>query len=160
MFHLPLLLLPLFLLQGACRVVLRSAPSSFVKPARLLAPEGRLSKASPRRGTSDGLVDLPPSCCSATVWRTSKAFLPTMKEVPAEARLASHQLMLRAGLVRPLASGLYTWLPLGLRVLSKVSAVVREELDAAGCMETQMPSVLPGKLWEESGRYDGGVGIH
>lgn len=83
----------------------------------------------------------------------SQYFLPTVKEMPASAELASHQLMLRAGLIRKLASGLYTWLPLGLRVLYKVSSVIREEMVAAGAQEVSMPMVQPSELWEESGRW-------
>lgn len=83
----------------------------------------------------------------------SQYFLPTVKEVPASAELASHQLMLRAGLIRKLASGLYTWLPLGLRVLQKVAEVIREEMVAAGALEVSMPMVQPSELWAESGRW-------
>ena len=86
--------------------------------------------------------------------RISEFPLFTLKEDPAGAEIVSHRLMLRAGLVRSLASGLYTWMPLGLRSLRKVSAVVREEMDAAGAIELSMPSVQPAKLWRESGRWD------
>src|SRR5215213_1492201 len=77
----------------------------------------------------------------------------TLKETPAEAEVVSHQLMLRAGLVRRLASGLYTWLPMGLRVLRKVEAIVREEMNRAGAFELLMPSLQPAELWQESGRW-------
>jgi prolyl-tRNA synthetase len=77
-----------------------------------------------------------------------------VKETPADAETASHQLMLRAGMIRKLASGLYTWLPLGLRVLHKVSQIVREEMDKSGAMEVSMPVVQPAELWTESGRWD------
>ena len=80
--------------------------------------------------------------------------LTTLKEVPADAEIVSHQLMLRAGLIRRLASGLFTWMPLGLRVLRKVEAIVREEMDRAGALELLMPAVQPAELWEESGRWD------
>jgi len=80
--------------------------------------------------------------------------LPTLKETPAEAEVVSHQLMLRAGMIRKLAAGLYTWLPLGLRVLRKVEAIVREEMDAAGAQEVLMPVVQPADLWQESGRWE------
>ena len=80
--------------------------------------------------------------------------LTTLKEIPAEAEIASHQLMLRAGLIRRLASGLFTWMPLGLRVLRKVEQVVREEMDRAGALELIMPAVQPAELWRESGRWD------
>lgn len=86
--------------------------------------------------------------------RLSTLALNTLKEVPADAEIASHQLMLRAGLIRRLASGLFTWMPLGLRVLRKVEAVVREEMAAAGAHEVLMPAVQPAELWEESGRWD------
>ena len=86
--------------------------------------------------------------------RASRMLLPTLKETPAEAEVVSHQLMLRAGMIRKLAAGLYTWLPLGLRVLRKVEAVVREEMDAAGAQEVLMPVVQPADLWQESGRWE------
>jgi prolyl-tRNA synthetase len=86
--------------------------------------------------------------------RLSQFHLATVKEVPADAEIASHQLMLRAGMIRKLASGLYTWSPLGLRVLRKVEAVVREEMDRAGAIELLMPSVQPRELWEETGRWE------
>jgi prolyl-tRNA synthetase len=80
--------------------------------------------------------------------------LTTLKEVPAEAEIVSHQLMLRAGLIRRLASGLFTWMPLGLRVLRRIEAVVREEMDRAGALELLMPAVQPAELWQESGRWE------
>jgi prolyl-tRNA synthetase len=86
--------------------------------------------------------------------RYSEFGLTTLKEVPAEAEIVSHQLMLRAGLIRRLASGLFTWMPLGLRVLRKVEKVVREEMDRAGALELLMPAVQPAELWQESGRWD------
>ena len=86
--------------------------------------------------------------------RFSKFGLTTLKEVPAEAEIVSHQLMLRAGLIRRLASGLFTWMPIGLRVLRKVETVVREEMDRAGALELLMPAVQPAELWQESGRWD------
>jgi prolyl-tRNA synthetase len=86
--------------------------------------------------------------------RTSKFLIATQKEVPADAEVISHQLMLRAGLIRKLAAGLYTWLPLGLRVLRKVEGIVRDEMDAAGAQELSMPVVQPAELWQESGRWD------
>jgi len=85
--------------------------------------------------------------------RSSQLFITTLKEAPNEAELVSHQLMLRAGLIRRLGSGLYTWMPLGLRVLRKVEAVVREEMDRAGANELLMPAVQPAELWQESGRW-------
>ena len=86
--------------------------------------------------------------------RTSNFPLHTLKEVPADAEIASHQLMLRAGLIRKLAAGLYTWLPLGLRVLRKVENIVREEMDRSGALELLMPAVQPAELWQESGRWE------
>jgi len=86
--------------------------------------------------------------------RLSKYFLPTLKETPSEAQIASHRLMLRAGMVRQGAAGIYTWLPLGLRVLKKIEAIVRQEQDRAGAQEVLMPTIQPAELWRESGRYD------
>ncbi len=86
--------------------------------------------------------------------RLSRSLLPTMKETPAEAQIASHRLMLRAGLVRQTASGIYAWLPAGLRVLHNIAAVVRAEQDAIGCQEVLMPTIQPADLWRQSGRYD------
>ncbi|MAF70842.1 MAG: proline--tRNA ligase [Alteromonas sp.] len=86
--------------------------------------------------------------------RTSQYLLATQKETPADAEVISHQLMLRAGMIRKLASGLYTWLPSGLRVLNKISNIVREEMNKAGAIEVLMPVVQPADLWQESGRWD------
>ncbi|MUI54022.1 proline--tRNA ligase [Aliivibrio fischeri] len=86
--------------------------------------------------------------------RTSKYLLSTLKETPNDAEVVSHQLMLRAGMIRRLASGLYTWLPTGLRVLRKVENIVRQEIDNAGAIETLMPVVQPFELWEETGRSE------
>jgi prolyl-tRNA synthetase len=85
--------------------------------------------------------------------RTSRFHLGTIKEAPADAELASHRLMIRAGYVRRLAAGIYTWLPLGLRALRKVEAIVREEMNRAGAIELSMPAVQPAELWQESGRW-------
>ena len=85
--------------------------------------------------------------------RLSRYPLYTLKEVPADAEVISHQLMLRAGLIRRLASGLYSWLPLGLRVLQKIEHVVREEMNRAGAFELLMPNVQPAELWQESERW-------
>lgn len=84
--------------------------------------------------------------------RMSKLFIPTMREVPSEASIISHQLMLKAGLIRKLASGIYTFLPLGLRVIKKIEAIIREEMNKAGAQEILMPLVQPADLWQESGR--------
>ena len=86
--------------------------------------------------------------------RTSQFFISTLKEAPSEAELISHKLMLRAGLIRKLGSGLYTWMPLGLRVLRTVERIVREEMDRAGAMELLMPAIQPAELWQESGRWE------
>ena len=86
--------------------------------------------------------------------RASRFLIATQKETPADAEVISHQLMLRAGLIRKLASGLYTWLPLGLRVLRKVEAIVREEMNNADAQEVLMPVVQPAELWQESGRWE------
>jgi len=85
--------------------------------------------------------------------RISQFFLSTSKEAPTEAELVSHKLMLRAGLIKRLGSGLYTWMPLGLRILRKVEAIVREEMNRAGAIELLMPAVQPAELWQESGRW-------
>src|ERR1700679_1108001 len=86
--------------------------------------------------------------------RLSQYPIQTMKETPSEAEVVSHQLMLRAGLIRRLAAGIYTWLPLGLRTLRKVERIIREEMDRAGAFEVLMPAVQPAELWQESGRWD------
>ncbi len=86
--------------------------------------------------------------------RLSAYFLPLLKENPAEAQIVSHRLMLRAGMIRQSAAGIYSWLPLGLRVLKKVEQIVREEQDAAGAQELLMPTLQPAELWRESGRYE------
>ena len=86
--------------------------------------------------------------------RLSRFHLATVKEVPADAEIASHRLMLRTGMIRKLAAGIYTWSPLGLRVLSKVEGVVREEMNRAGALELLMPSIQPKELWEETGRWE------
>jgi hypothetical protein len=84
--------------------------------------------------------------------RASQFFIATLKEAPSDAEIISHQLMLRAGLIRRLAGGIYTWMPMGLRVLRKVENIVRQEMDRAGAIELLMPAVQPFELWEESGR--------
>ena len=86
--------------------------------------------------------------------RYSKYFIPTLKETPAEAEVISHKLMLRAGLIRKLASGIYTYLPAGLKAIKKVENIVREEMNRAGAVEVLMPAVQPAELWQESGRWD------
>ncbi len=86
--------------------------------------------------------------------RTTQFPLSTVKEIPADAEIASHKLMIRAGLIRKLASGLYTWLPLGLRVLRKVEKITREEMEKAGALEILMPALQPAELWQETGRWE------
>lgn len=86
--------------------------------------------------------------------RASHWFSATLKETPSDAEIISHQLMLRAGLIRKLGSGLYTWLPTGLKVLRRIEAIVREEMNAAGALEILMPSIQPAELWKETGRWD------
>jgi prolyl-tRNA synthetase len=112
-------------------------------------------------------ADPPPEAATAPYWqnvafprhdlpamRLSRFHLHTTKETPADAELVSHKLMLRAGMIRKLAAGLYTWSPLGLRVLRKVEAIVREEMDRAGAVELQLPTIQPRELWEETGRWE------
>ncbi|HBT40751.1 MAG TPA: proline--tRNA ligase [Rhodospirillaceae bacterium] len=86
--------------------------------------------------------------------RLSRFFMPTMKETPADAQIASHRLMLRAGMVRQSSAGIYSWLPLGLRVLKNITRIVEEEQDAIGCQQVLMPTIQPAELWRQSGRYD------
>ena len=86
--------------------------------------------------------------------RTSNYFISTLKEAPSDAEIVSHKLMMRAGLIKRLAGGIYTWMPLGLRVLRKVENIVREEMDRAGAIELSMPAVQPAELWQESGRWE------
>jgi len=86
--------------------------------------------------------------------RLSQYFLPTLKENPSEAQIVSHRLMLRAGMVRQSSAGIYSWLPMGLRVLRNIEKIVREEQDRAGCQEILMPTIQPAELWQKSGRYD------
>jgi len=95
-----------------------------------------------------------PILLSETKMYLSKFQLTTLKETPADAEISSHQLMLRAGLIRRLASGLYTWLPLGLRIMRKVEKIVRQEMDNSGALEVLMPAVQPSELWQESGRWE------
>jgi prolyl-tRNA synthetase len=106
----------------------------------MTAPRRRLIKFAPHSNEPDAM-------------RISRFFLSTSKEAPTEAELVSHKLMLRAGLIKRLGSGLYTWMPLGLRILRKVEAIVREEMNRAGAIELLMPAVQPAELWQESGRW-------
>ncbi len=86
--------------------------------------------------------------------RLSNYFMPTLKEDPAEAQIVSHRLMLRAGMIRQASAGIYSWLPLGFRVLKNIERIVREEQDRAGCQEMLMPTIQSADLWRESGRYE------
>ena len=86
--------------------------------------------------------------------RLTQFFLNTLREAPSEAELTSHQLMLRAGLIKKLGSGLYSWLPLGFRVLKKIENIIREEMERAGALELLMPAIQPAELWSESGRWE------
>ena len=90
--------------------------------------------------------------------RASSLYAPTLRNTPAEAEIVSHQLMYRAGLIRKVAGGMYTFLPLGWRVIRKIEQIVREEMDAAGGQEVMMPILQPAELWEESGRWAGRLG--
>src|ERR1700753_1467262 len=86
--------------------------------------------------------------------RLSRYFLPLLRETPSEAQIVSHRLMLRAGMIRQEAAGIYAWLPLGFRVLQKIEQIVREEMNRAGAIEILMPTLQPSELWKETGRYD------
>src|SRR5437667_1349752 len=86
--------------------------------------------------------------------RWTQTLIPTLKETPAEAEILSHKLLLRAGLVRKLSGGLYTFLPLGLRVLHKIAEIIRQEMDHAGALEMLMPALQPPEIWQQSGRYE------
>ena len=86
--------------------------------------------------------------------RWTQTLIPTLKETPAEAEIVSHKLLLRAGLIRKLTGGLYTFLPLGLRALRKVEQIVREEMNRAGALEVLMPALQPPEIWQQSGRYE------
>src|SRR5437868_10394656 len=86
--------------------------------------------------------------------RQSQTFIPTLRDVPAEAEVVSHKLMLRAGMMRQVARGIYDFLPLGVRVLRKVERIIREEMDRAGAQEVLLPAVCPAELWQESGRWE------
>ena len=86
--------------------------------------------------------------------KLSNYFLPVLKENPKEAQIVSHRLMLRAGMIQQSSAGIYSWLPLGLKVLNKIEQIVREEQDKAGALEIKMPTIQPVEIWKESGRYD------
>ncbi|OIQ91893.1 proline--tRNA ligase [mine drainage metagenome] len=111
------------------------------------------AKNSPNRAAALAVESASPHS-PGSFMRASQFFISTLKEAPSDAEIVSHQLMLRAGLIRRLAGGIYTWMPLGLRVLRKVEAIVREEMNRAGAIELLMPAVQPGELWQESGRWE------
>ena len=106
----------------------------------------------PCRLTAAALEKLPGK--KSFAMRLSRYFLPTLRETPKEAEIVSHRLMLRAGMIRQQAAGIYSWLPLGKRVLAKIEQIVREEQDRAGAIEILMPTIQSADLWRESGRYD------
>src|SRR5436190_10521272 len=110
----------------------------------------------PRRGgtTIYGVVESPPVLGYVWPMRWTQTLIPTLKETPAEAEIISHKLLLRAGLIRKLTGGLYTFLPLGLKALRKVEQIVREEIDRAGALEVLMPALQPPDIWQKSGRYE------
>ena len=85
--------------------------------------------------------------------KASRFFVATLKEAPADAEIVSHRLMLRAGLIKRLSAGIYSYMPMGLRVMRKVEAIIRQEMNAAGAVELLMPVVQPAELWQESGRF-------
>jgi hypothetical protein len=109
-------------------------------------------KAAPASANFPAEVKCALSGFQPIAMRASQFFIATLKEAPSDAEIISHQLMLRAGLIRRLAGGIYTWMPMGLRVLRKVENIVREEMNRAGAIELLMPAVQPFELWEESGR--------
>ena len=86
--------------------------------------------------------------------KVSKMYAPTLREVPSEAEIPSHQLLLRAGFMRKSTNGMYTYLPLAWRVIKKIENIIREEMDHAGCQEIMMPIMQPAEIWKESGRWD------
>jgi prolyl-tRNA synthetase len=93
-------------------------------------------------------------CFMSTCMKASQFLISTLKEAPADAEVPSHQLMMRAGMVKKLGAGIYTYMPMGLRVIRKVEAIVREEMNRAGAIELSMPVVQPAELWQETGRFD------
>src|SRR5262245_8940210 len=112
----------------------------------------RAAKRAAARGC--GSVRIRPVQRELRAMRASQFFVSTLKEAPADAEIVSHKLMLRAGLIRRLAGGIYTWMPLGLRVVRRVETIIREEMNRAGAIEVFMPAIQPAELWQESGRWD------
>src|SRR4249919_2577870 len=94
------------------------------------------------------------SGCVPHPMKASRFFISTLKEAPADAEVASHRLMMRAGMIKKLGAGIYSYMPMGLRVLRKVEAIVREEMNRAGAVELTTPVIQPAELWQESGRFE------
>ena len=103
---------------------------------------------------SEKIKNLAKSKFIKIIMRYSQFFVPTTKEIPNDAEIISHQLMIRAGYIQRVASGIYTYLPLGLRVLNKFQTIIREEMNRSNAIEVLMPSVIPESLWKQSGRWD------
>ncbi len=95
-----------------------------------------------------------PFCLKSIPMKASQFFISTLKEAPADAEVVSHKLMMRAGLIKKLGAGIYNYMPMGLRVIRKVEAIVREEMNRAGAVELTMPVVQPAELWQETGRFE------
>src|SRR6185369_2515308 len=135
-------------------------PLAWAEGWRPFGPNERKVRTSHAACFWRGGIPSPNSACFQTAnpfsfdmyW--SKSFIPTLKEVPSDAEIASHKLLLRAGLIRKVTGGLYTFLPLGLRVLHKIENIVREEMDRAGALEVLMPALQPPEIWQKSGRYE------
>src|ERR1700690_3058194 len=123
------------------------APPAVRQPARRTAPADRPEPSARIEASTD------PATQGSPCMRLSRYPVNTVKETPSEAEVVSHQLMLRAGLIRRLAAGIYSWLPFGLRTLRKVEQIIREEMDRAGALELLMPAIQPAELWQESGRW-------
>src|SRR5690606_22488164 len=121
-----------------CRALESSHPARFRRPGRTLL---------------ECALDSTPLSERTTTMFASRVLISTLKEAPSDAEVMSHKLMLRAGLIRRVAAGIYTWMPMGLRSLRKVENIVREEMNRAGAVEVLMPAVQPAELWQESGRW-------
>src|SRR5204863_4439820 len=125
---------------------IRRRPDDGMAASRSLPPLCFAGRSGFTRGARESRTTLP--------MRLSRFFLPILRDTPKEAEIVSHRLMLRAGMVRQEAAGIYAFLPLGLRVLKKVCQIVREEQDRSGAIEMLMPTIQPAELWRESGRYE------
>ena len=137
-----------FLLNDACLNIFINSRFALAKSINNGCP------SQPFHGTIPHLYFTTILLIDESIMKASQFFISTLKEAPAEATLPSHQLMIRAGLIKSVASGLYTWMPMGLRVLRKVENIVREEMNQAGSVELLMPVVQPAELWQESGRWE------